>query len=70
MNAREMFEKLGYEMVQNDSVCIKYKRDKDGGGYTFHLKEKSVDVDTLDDDLTDDDFEAMDKQEKELGWCD
>lgn len=72
MTAKEMFEELGYEMVQSDSTLIKYERVKDKNAYTFRLKEKAVDVDTDDefDDRFEDEMKACEQQERELGWLD
>ena len=77
MNARQMFEELGYKQVRNDGCLIKYEQFINGNciQITFTLLLKKVIATygyqtsgSYAHDITSDEFRAIVQQEKELGW--
>lgn len=73
MTAKEMFEKLGYEIVTNNSRRIKYA-DKDtrlDKEIEFNLIKKAFrkgDSDYFSYFITLKELKAINKQVEELGW--
>lgn len=76
MNAREMFEKLGFEQIRNDGHFIKYKKADDGVDkiITFSMMFRYFDSKYGDYQFTApyefdiDTLKAINKQCEELGW--
>lgn len=71
MNAKEMFEKLGYSLEVNNQDLIKYSRDV--CGYTFfrfRLKDKEFcsGYQSVAHTATRNELKAVIQQFKELGW--
>ena len=78
-SAKELFEELGYEINQNDKVCISYVK-KNGSfwkyiDFSFKTKWISCDVTNNNGDeiggfITMQELLAINKMVKELGWLD
>lgn len=67
MNAKEMFEKLGYKKVSlNSSGYIEYERFKDDKHFNFDLITKKILV--WWGGITVEELKAINKQCEELGW--
>lgn len=67
MNAKEMFEKLGYKKVPlNSSGFLGYERFEDDKYFSFDLTSKEIYV--CEDRITVEELEAINKQCEELGW--
>lgn len=76
MTAKEMFEKLGYEVIINDDCGLEYRLISDGTYINFDKGFKNVckyqwrynkeDYIAIDIDLQE--LQAINKQVEELGW--
>ena len=77
MNAKEMFEKLGYETElfwQKDHTIEYLKREEDDfygmavmTSIIFHKRLKQIKINGI---INKDDLQAINKQIEELGWLD
>lgn len=72
MNAREMFEKLGYKEIENNAEEITYESkikiddwEQEISSITFWLNEKLLDFDNY---INVNVLQAINKQVEELGW--
>lgn len=78
MKAKEMFEKLGYERVENNVNYISYKYEFSDGSYIystirFYLPQQEIEFYYNDDILNSievEELQAINKQVEELGWLD
>lgn len=81
MNAKEMFEALGYEQTTNSDKAIEYTDDSHGDGdykyVSFNRMWKEYEVGYFDGydakrkepiDVSIEEHEAITEQMKELGW--
>ena len=77
MNAKEMFEKLGYSLEVDNDYLIEYSKEDCGHIYFYFLiKTKrfyssyclSLSFKPMTHSITLDEFEAVQKQMEELGW--
>ena len=79
MTAKEMFEKLGYELKRNSQWFLSYEKETTYDGIdviTFIYKDKRiqsynifpVDRHLTAKDITLDELQAINKQVEELGW--
>lgn len=66
MNAKEMFEKLGYTFKE-DRLSISYEIDEQYY-FVFHKYQKQIGVGNF--HITLDELKAIIQQCKELGWLD
>ena len=67
MTAKEMFEKLGYKIVENNNSRITYTIKSTDNEITFWLEYKSY-VLEHNELLTNELLKAINKQVEELGW--
>lgn len=84
MNAKEMFEKLGYKFSYNqDKTVMQYEkkerqwREEGQININFDLEERTIDTifrgsisDNLPPIFIPEEIEAINKQVEELGWLD
>ena len=75
MSAKEMFEELGYKIVQNDMNWLRYGINTSkwyACFIDFNLREKKIEisnkVDTFGKTIELDELQAINKQVEELGW--
>lgn len=75
MSAKEMFGKLGYEIVQNDMNWLRYGINTSewyACFIDFNLREKNIEitnkVDTFGKSIELEELKAINQQCKELGW--
>lgn len=75
MTAKEMFEKLGYELIQNDMNWLRYGVNTSewyAGFIVFDLRSKKIEitnkVDTFGKTINLEELKAINKQVEELGW--
>lgn len=72
MNAREMFEALGYEYCKlyNRNKIIQYYNEKEDVKFLFWIVEQEFSVSEYGElkNITVDEFKAIQKQIEELGW--
>lgn len=77
MNAREMFEKLGYSLKVDNNNLIEYSKEDCGHiSFCFDIETKrfysmysfSSSIQSTPHSITLDEFEAVQKQMEELGW--
>lgn len=77
MSAKEMFEKLGYELFFNMSQCLWYIKDLNGIKYNVRfntIDDKFIDIwymfekQRKDFDINLELLQAINKQVEELGW--
>lgn len=77
MNAKEMFEKLGYSLKVDNNNLIEYSKEDCGHiSFCFDIETKrfysmysfSSSIQSTPHSITLDEFEAVQKQMEELGW--
>ncbi|MBR5227485.1 MAG: hypothetical protein IKV94_02495 [Clostridia bacterium] len=76
MSAKEMFEKLGYEIYFDVSVCLWYRKNVNGVNFNIRFSKDTKLIDCwyifndrrCDKNLTPNEIQAINKQVEELGW--
>ena len=72
MSAKDMFEKLGYEKIQDDVNWLIYSFQK-VFKICFYKPQQDLQIDCLDNiynTIDMDELQAINQQVKELGWLD
>lgn len=74
MNAKEMFESLGYTLIRSDNCLISYEKNKIDAliRIAFIMKDKKFysEYNDVAHDITMDELKAISQQLKELHWLD
>lgn len=65
MTAREMFEKLGYELIHNIEYQIMYYNSRYDTYIYFYKTRKRIEITN---EFTLEELQAINQQIKELGW--
>lgn len=71
-SAKEMFEELGYKLIQDDAIWLIYNFDNKFN-IEFYKPQQNIHVGTkeaLFSTIYTDDLQAINKQIEELGWLD
>lgn len=72
-SAKELFEELGYKLIENDKEEIEYKKELEFNNYFigfWRYSKKFFKTDSCDlaIDITLDELKAINKQIEELNW--
>ena len=65
MSAREMFEKLGYDLLHNIKYQIMYYNSIYDTYIYFYKTRKHIEITN---EITSEELQAINKQVEELGW--
>ena len=65
MSAKEMFEKLGYELIHNINTQLMYYGSKYDTYIYFYKMRKRIE---FTNEITLEELQAINKQIEELGW--